>query len=468
MGAGGVIPPPRTYWEKIQAVCRKHDVLIVADEVITGFGRTGNMFGCQTYDISPDFMVVSKALTSSLFPAVARSCSPTRSIRRWPTTRPRSACSAMASPPAAIRWEPRSRWRISTSSRSSDLVGAARRLAPQFQERLRSFASHPLVGEARGVGLIGALEFVADKATKAPFDPPGSLRREARRTLPRGRPDHPRDRRHHRLLPAADHHVARDRRDVRSLRPRAEAAAVARHGQAAACPPPSSSATVIIIGRLHDARGRRPTSETIDGVASWLRGAARREASLAKVIDEFAWRLTAAGIGLLRVSLNSATLHPQFLGATYLWWRDIGETREADGRHEVARYRALRQQSGAADPRRRTRSSAARLDVDPATFDFSVLADFKERGGADYLACRSRARSASSRMSSPSSPTRPAASTQAEIDLQTPLAGRRVIADMRSQRQIAENVLAAYLGAQLDRGCSPATFAAAAAKRCRR
>ena len=57
MGAGGVMPPPATYWEKIQAVCRKHDVLIVADEVITGFGRTGNPFACQTYGIEPDFMV---------------------------------------------------------------------------------------------------------------------------------------------------------------------------------------------------------------------------------------------------------------------------------------------------------------------------------------------------------------------------------------------------------------------------
>ena len=71
MGAGGVMPPPRTYWEKMQAVCRKHDVLVVADEVITGFGRTGNMFGCQTYDIEPDFMVVSKAITSSYFPLTA-------------------------------------------------------------------------------------------------------------------------------------------------------------------------------------------------------------------------------------------------------------------------------------------------------------------------------------------------------------------------------------------------------------
>src|SRR6185437_550074 len=71
MGAGGVLPPPKTYWEKMQAGCRKHDVLVVADEVITGFGRTGNMFASQTYNISPDFLVVSKAITSSYFPLSA-------------------------------------------------------------------------------------------------------------------------------------------------------------------------------------------------------------------------------------------------------------------------------------------------------------------------------------------------------------------------------------------------------------
>ena len=71
MGAGGVILPPRTYWEKIQAVCRRHDVLVVADEVITGFGRTGRMFGSQTYGITPDILVVSKALTSSYIPLSA-------------------------------------------------------------------------------------------------------------------------------------------------------------------------------------------------------------------------------------------------------------------------------------------------------------------------------------------------------------------------------------------------------------
>ena len=109
-----------------------------------------------------------------LFPASARSCSPTRSIRRSPTIRRRSACSRMASPPAAIPSARRSALENLDIFEEKDLVGAVRRLAPHFQERLRGFASHPLVGEARGVGLVGALEFVADKASKAPFDPPGS------------------------------------------------------------------------------------------------------------------------------------------------------------------------------------------------------------------------------------------------------------------------------------------------------
>lgn len=66
-----MIIPPKTYWEKIQKVCRKHDVLIVADEVICGFGRTGNMVGCETFDIKPDVMVVSKQLSSSYQPIAA-------------------------------------------------------------------------------------------------------------------------------------------------------------------------------------------------------------------------------------------------------------------------------------------------------------------------------------------------------------------------------------------------------------
>ena len=173
MGAGGVMPPPRTYWEKMQAVCRKHDVLIVADEVITGFGRTGNWWGSQTYNIEPDFMVVSKAITSSYFPLTAIMFND----KVYQTLADNSAKIGVFAHGFTASGHP-----VGTAValenldiiEEKDLVGAARRLAPQFQERLQSFASHRLVGEARGVGLIGALEFVADKATKAPFDPPGS------------------------------------------------------------------------------------------------------------------------------------------------------------------------------------------------------------------------------------------------------------------------------------------------------
>ncbi len=174
MGAGGVMPPPATYWEKIQAVCRKYDLLIIADEVITGFGRTGNLFGCQTYGIEPDFMIMSKALTSSYFPlsailftdkvyqAMADNSAKIGVFAHGYTASGHPVGTALALENLDIIEE-------------RDLVGAAARMAPRFQERLRTFASHPLVGEARGVGLIGALEFVADKATKAAFDPPGSL-----------------------------------------------------------------------------------------------------------------------------------------------------------------------------------------------------------------------------------------------------------------------------------------------------
>jgi 4-aminobutyrate--pyruvate transaminase len=174
MGAGGVMTPPRTYWEKIQAVCRRHDVLVVADEVITGFGRTGRMFGCETYGIEPDFLVVSKAITSSYFPlsailftdavyqAVADHSNKLGLFAHGFTASGHPVGAAVALENLDVIAE-------------RDLVGNCARLAPHFQERLRGFAGHPLVGEARGVGLIGALEFVADKATKAAFAPPGSF-----------------------------------------------------------------------------------------------------------------------------------------------------------------------------------------------------------------------------------------------------------------------------------------------------
>ena len=174
MGAGGVMPPPATYWEKIQAVCRKHDVLIVADEVITGFGRTGNPFACQTYGISPDFMILSKAITSSYVPLSAV----LMTDKIYQTLADNSAKIGVFAHGFTASGHP-----VATAValenldilEERELLTVARRLGPQFQARLRKFADHPRVGEARGVGLIGALEFVADKTTKAFPDPVGSI-----------------------------------------------------------------------------------------------------------------------------------------------------------------------------------------------------------------------------------------------------------------------------------------------------
>jgi len=172
MGAGGVVPPPADYWPRMQALCRKHDILLIADEVITGFGRTGALFASHKYGIEPDVLVVSKALTSSYFPlsavlisdalyqAVADNSAKIGTFAHGFTASGHPVGAAVAMENLDIIEE-------------RDLVAHVRALEPHFQRRLSEFAGHPLIGEARGVGLIGALEFVADKPTKAAFDQPG-------------------------------------------------------------------------------------------------------------------------------------------------------------------------------------------------------------------------------------------------------------------------------------------------------
>jgi 4-aminobutyrate---pyruvate transaminase len=174
MGAGGVIIPPRTYWEKIQAVCRRYDVLIVADEVITGFGRTGRMFGSETFGIAPDILVLSKALTSSYMPLSALVF--TDAI--YQTLAENSAKVGVFAHGFTASGHP-----VATAVAMENLdiieerglVANAANLAAQFQARLQSLSTHPYVGEARGIGLIGALEFVPDKADKAAFAEPGAV-----------------------------------------------------------------------------------------------------------------------------------------------------------------------------------------------------------------------------------------------------------------------------------------------------
>ncbi len=170
MGAGGVIVPPATYFEKIQPVLRKHDVLFVVDEVICGFGRTGSMFGAQTFDLKPDILTCAKALTAGYLPMSATLVS--RPI--YDAIRAQSdklgvfghGYTYSAHPvPAAVALET---LRI---YEERDIVGHIRRVGPRLQAGLRKLGEHPLVGEARGVGLIGALELGRDKATRASFEP---------------------------------------------------------------------------------------------------------------------------------------------------------------------------------------------------------------------------------------------------------------------------------------------------------
>jgi 4-aminobutyrate--pyruvate transaminase len=170
MGAGGVIVPPKGYYPAIQAVLKKHDVLSIADEVICGFGRTGNWWGAQTLDYKPDFVSCAKQLSGAYLPIsavlvpehvydVIRDNSGKIGTFGHGFTYGGHPVAAAVALRALALYEER------------DILGHVNRVAPRFQARLRQFADHPLVGEARGVGLIGAVELVADKASRRPFAP---------------------------------------------------------------------------------------------------------------------------------------------------------------------------------------------------------------------------------------------------------------------------------------------------------
>lgn len=173
-GAGGVVVPPATYWSKMQAVLNKHDILLVADEVICGFGRTGNMFGCQTFNIKPDMMTLSKQLTSSYLPgsalllnervfeAIADESNKVGVLGHGFTGGGHPVVCAVASETIRIIEE-------------DNLVEQARKLGTYMIEGLKQYESHPLVAEVRGVGLLAAVEMVTNKETKVALDKPGQL-----------------------------------------------------------------------------------------------------------------------------------------------------------------------------------------------------------------------------------------------------------------------------------------------------
>ncbi len=169
MGAGGVIVPSKGYYKKIQAVLDKHDMLLIADEVICGFGRTGNMWGSQTLDMKPNIMSMAKALTSAYMPlsavmvdekiyqALVRQSEKIGVFGHGYTYSGHPVAAAVAVETLKIYEE-------------RNILEHVRRVGPRMQAGLRKFASHPLVGEVRGVGLVAAVELVKDKATKESFD----------------------------------------------------------------------------------------------------------------------------------------------------------------------------------------------------------------------------------------------------------------------------------------------------------
>lgn len=170
MGAGGVIVPPEGYFPKVQEVLRRHDILFAADEVVTGFGRTGNPFGVQTVAANPDSMTLAKALTGAFLPLSAVMISEemfgamAAKTREWGlfghgytySGHPVSCAVAL---------------KVLEIYERDGVFARSAATGVRMQAHLRALADHPLVGEARGVGMLAAVELVADKTTRRAFTP---------------------------------------------------------------------------------------------------------------------------------------------------------------------------------------------------------------------------------------------------------------------------------------------------------
>ena len=164
-GAGGVIVPPETYWPEIQRICDEHEILLIADEVICGFGRTGNWFGSQTFNIRPDIMTIAKGLSSGYAPIggsivsdeVAGTVNAAGEFNHGYTYSAHPVSSAVALENLRILEE-------------EGIVDHARDVAgPYLREKWLQLADHPLVGDAVICGMMGSLALTPDKASRAPF-----------------------------------------------------------------------------------------------------------------------------------------------------------------------------------------------------------------------------------------------------------------------------------------------------------
>ena len=164
-GAGGVIIPPKTYWPEVERICRKYGILMVADEVICGFGRTGEWFGHQTFGFNPDIVVMAKGLSSGYLPIGAVAICDhligdffARSgefVHGFTYSGHPAACAVALENIRILEDE--------------KLIERVRELAPCLRDKLSGLADHPIVGEVRSEGFIGAIELVANKKTRGRF-----------------------------------------------------------------------------------------------------------------------------------------------------------------------------------------------------------------------------------------------------------------------------------------------------------
>jgi putrescine aminotransferase len=169
-GAGGVIVPPDTYWPKIKEILAKYDILFVADEVICGFGRTGEWFGSDFYGLKPDLMTIAKGLTSGYIPmggVIVRDefvavLNEGGDFNHGFTYSGHPVSAAVGLENIRILRDEKIVERVKSEA------------APYLQKRLRELSDHPLVGEVRGVGLLGAIELVQDKATRKRYEGKGA------------------------------------------------------------------------------------------------------------------------------------------------------------------------------------------------------------------------------------------------------------------------------------------------------
>jgi len=171
MGAGGVVIPPSTYWPAVQEICKKYDLLLIADEVITGFGRLGTWFGSEHFGISADFMTLAKGLTSGYQPLsaimisdrVADVLSSGIDFNHGFTYSGHPVSCAVAIENIRILKDEKIVEHVKNET------------GPYLAKRLKELLDHPLVGEVRNVGLMGAIELVKDKKTRKTFEPIGEV-----------------------------------------------------------------------------------------------------------------------------------------------------------------------------------------------------------------------------------------------------------------------------------------------------